>query len=134
MRALLRAGLKLWLLTSGLSLAKHARAVAPLFDSVTVSLDGTDAPTYQAIRGLDAFERMRWHRAAAAAGTPVTLRVTLQRANFRSCAPSCCWRATLAPGRSPSSPSMSPTRTLSPAARGRRGARAAARDLRELTR
>ena len=31
-------GLSLWLLTSGLSLAKHARAAADLFDSITVSL------------------------------------------------------------------------------------------------
>ncbi len=79
-----RAGIRLWLLTSGLSLAKHARAVAPLFDSVTVSLDGTDAPTYAAIRGLDAFDTVcAGIRAAAAAGASVSLRVTLQRANFR---------------------------------------------------
>src|SRR5262245_5937195 len=48
--ALREAGLKLWLLTSGLSLAKHAARVAQLFDMVTVSLDGTTAATYQAIR------------------------------------------------------------------------------------
>ncbi|MBS0579617.1 MAG: radical SAM protein [Proteobacteria bacterium] len=82
--ALRDARLKLWLLTSGLSLAKHAREVARLFDRVTVSLDGTDAATYQAIRGLDAFDKVcEGIRAAAAAGAPVTLRVTLQRANFR---------------------------------------------------
>src|SRR5215469_15210228 len=34
--------LKLWLLTSGLALAKHAGRVAALFDAVTVSLDGAD--------------------------------------------------------------------------------------------
>ena len=82
--ALRGAGLKLWLLTSGLSLAKHARQVAALVDRVTVSLDGTDAATYVAIRGLDAFDKVcEGVRAAAAAGVPVTLRVTLQRANFR---------------------------------------------------
>ena len=82
--ALRGAGLKLWLLTSGLSLAKHARQVAALVDRVTVSLDGTDAATYAAIRGLDAFDKVcEGVRAAAAAGVPVTLRVTLQRANFR---------------------------------------------------
>src|SRR5690242_5146360 len=38
-------GLGLWLLTSGLSLAKHARRAAQLFDSITVSMDGTCAAT-----------------------------------------------------------------------------------------
>jgi MoaA/NifB/PqqE/SkfB family radical SAM enzyme len=78
------AGLKLWLLTSGLSLAKHAQAVTALFDTVTVSLDGTDAATYEAIRGLDAFANVcAGITAAAAAGAQVSVRVTLQRANFR---------------------------------------------------
>lgn len=83
--ALLREqGLKLWLLTSGLSLAKHAGRVATLFDAVTVSMDGADRATYAAIRGVDAFDVVcRGIRAAVAAGAPVTLRVTLQRGNFR---------------------------------------------------
>ena len=83
--ALLRAhGLKLWLLTSGLSLAKHAASASALFDSITVSLDGTRAETYAAIRGLNAFEVVcAGIRAAAAAGAPVGIRVTLQRANYR---------------------------------------------------
>src|SRR6185312_5607648 len=83
--ALLRAqGLKLWLLTSGLSLAKHARRVAELFDAVTVSLDGTDRETYQRIRGLDAFDKVcEGVRALACTSTPVSLRVTVQRANYR---------------------------------------------------
>jgi MoaA/NifB/PqqE/SkfB family radical SAM enzyme len=77
-------GLRLWLLTSGLSLAKHARRVARLFDSVTVSLDGTDAPTYAAIRGLDAFAKVcEGIRLLAAMGVQVSVRVTVQRANYR---------------------------------------------------
>jgi MoaA/NifB/PqqE/SkfB family radical SAM enzyme len=77
------AGLKLWLLTSGLSLAKHARAVT-VFDSVTVSLDGACAATYKAIRGVDAFDKVcAGARAARNAGAAVSLRVTLQRANYR---------------------------------------------------
>ncbi len=82
---LLRAhGLKLWLLTSGLSLAKHAGRVAELFTAVTVSLDGTDRETYAAIRGLDAFDKVcEGIRAVAGAGPLVNLRITLQRANFR---------------------------------------------------
>jgi Fe-coproporphyrin III synthase len=83
-QALRAAGLKLWLLTSGLSLAKHATAVAALFESITVSLDGTDGATYEAIRGLDAFDKVCAGIAAAARlAARVTVRVTLQRANFR---------------------------------------------------
>jgi len=82
---LLRAqGLKLWLLTSGVSLAKHARRAARLFDAITVSLDGTDPQTYAAIRGLDAFHKVcEGIEAAVGAGTPVGVRVTVQRTNYR---------------------------------------------------
>jgi len=77
-------GIDLWLLTSGLSLFKHARPAAGLFKTVTVSLDGTCAETYPAIRGLDAFDKVcDGIRAASAAGVAVGLRITLQRANFR---------------------------------------------------
>jgi len=77
-------GLKVWLLTSGLSLAKHARRAGELLDSITVSLDGTDAETYAAIRGLDAFDKVcEGIRTAAAHGVPAGIRVTLQRANYR---------------------------------------------------
>jgi Fe-coproporphyrin III synthase len=83
-RALRDAGLKVWLLTSGLSLAKHARRAAEVFDAITVSLDGTDPPTYQAIRGLDAFDKVcEGIRAAARHGVAPGVRVTVQRANFR---------------------------------------------------
>jgi Fe-coproporphyrin III synthase len=83
--ALLREnGLKVWLLTSGLSLAKHARRAGALFHAITVSLDGTDRETYQAIRGLDALHTVcQGIRAAAAQGVAPSLRVTVQRANFR---------------------------------------------------
>jgi MoaA/NifB/PqqE/SkfB family radical SAM enzyme len=77
-------GLKLWLLTSGLSLAKHARRATGLFDAITVSLDGTDRTTYAAIRGLDAFDKVcEGIRTAATAGASLGLRVTVQRANYR---------------------------------------------------
>ncbi|MDE2451001.1 MAG: radical SAM protein, partial [Gammaproteobacteria bacterium] len=80
-------GLEIWLLTSGLSLAKHADRAARLFRTITVSLDGTDPATYAAIRGVDAFDVVcKGIRAAAAAGVRVTVRVTLQRANFRQLA------------------------------------------------
>jgi len=77
-------GLGLWLLTSGLSLAKHARDAVSVFETITVSLDGTSAATYAAIRGVDAFEHVcRGIRAATSRGATVSVRVTLQRANYR---------------------------------------------------
>jgi Fe-coproporphyrin III synthase len=77
-------GLQVWLLTSGLALAKHARRAADSFDAITVSLDGTDPETYAAIRGLDAFHKVcEGIRAAAAHGARPGIRVTLQRGNFR---------------------------------------------------
>jgi len=78
------AGVRVWLVTSGLSLAKHAAAAAGLFESITVSLDGTTPATYEAIRGLDAFDKVcEGVRAAASHGAAVSLRVTLQRSNYR---------------------------------------------------
>jgi Fe-coproporphyrin III synthase len=83
-RALRKAGMKTWLLTSGLSLAKHARQAAELFDDITVSMDGTDPETYRAIRGLDAWDVVcEGIRRAVEHGVAPSLRVTLQRANFR---------------------------------------------------
>ena len=77
-------GFKVWLLTSGLSLAKHARRAAAVFQAITVSLDGTDRETYRAIRGLDALDNVcDGIRAAAAHGVAPSLRVTVQRANFK---------------------------------------------------
>jgi MoaA/NifB/PqqE/SkfB family radical SAM enzyme len=77
-------GLEVWLLTSGLALAKHARRAAQLFDAITVSLDGADAQTYASIRGLDAFHKVcDGIRSAAAHGTAPGIRVTLQRVNYR---------------------------------------------------
>jgi MoaA/NifB/PqqE/SkfB family radical SAM enzyme len=82
--ALRDAGIQVWLLTAGLALAKFAAPVASLCHSVTVSLDGTNAATYQEIRGLDAFDKVcEGIRAVVARGTAVSLRVTLQRANYR---------------------------------------------------
>lgn len=83
-RTLRDEGLELLLLTSGLSLAKHARQASALFRTITVSLDGTDPATYAAIRGVDAFDVVcRGIRSAVECGVTLTVRVTLQRANFR---------------------------------------------------
>ncbi len=85
MAQLLKAsGLRVWLLTSGLSLAKHAARASQLFEAMTVSLDGVNAETYAAIRGLNAFERVcAGIGAAASTGVPVGVRVTVQAANYR---------------------------------------------------
>lgn len=86
-QALRGHGLKVWLLTSGLALAKHAARAALLFDAITVSLDGTDSQTYRAIRGLDAFTRVcAGIRSAADHGARASIRVTVQRANYRQLA------------------------------------------------
>src|SRR5579863_2867287 len=77
------AGLEIWLLTSGLALAKHARRAAEIFAAITVSLDGTDRETYAAIRGLDAFDKVCEGVRAVAGTVPLNLRVTVQRANYR---------------------------------------------------
>jgi Fe-coproporphyrin III synthase len=82
--ALREAGLRLWLLTAGLSLAKQAVRVSELCERVTVSLDGATPETYRAIRGVDGFEAVcKGIRAVAARGRPVTLRCTIQRGNYR---------------------------------------------------
>lgn len=78
------SGLKVWLLTAGLALAKHAERAAALFDVITVSLDGANAKSYAAIRGVNAYAHVcRGIRALVAKQVRVTLRVTLQRANYR---------------------------------------------------
>jgi MoaA/NifB/PqqE/SkfB family radical SAM enzyme len=78
-----QSGLRLWLLTSGLSLKKHASRVAQLFDAITVSLDGIDPRMYASVRGVDAFDAVcEGIRAVARAGVAPSVRVTVQRANY----------------------------------------------------
>jgi MoaA/NifB/PqqE/SkfB family radical SAM enzyme len=82
-RLLKSCGLQLWLLTSGLSLAKLAATVCELFSSVTVSLDGTNDRTYAAIRGVNAFAKVcDGIRRVARLGAHVGVRVTVQRGNY----------------------------------------------------
>lgn len=77
------AGIRTWLLTSGLALAKHAERVAALFDAVTVSLDGTNATTYARIRGLNAFDKVcEGIERLGSTGCRAGIRVTLQRSNY----------------------------------------------------
>lgn len=77
------AGLKLWLMTSGIALLKQVDEAATLFETITVSIDGADRETYRAIRGVDAFHRVcAGIRAAIARGAAVCLRCTVQKDNY----------------------------------------------------
>ncbi|MGH2521120.1 MAG: radical SAM protein [Anaerolineales bacterium] len=78
------ASLRLWLLTAGLSLQKHAAHAAGLCERITVSLDGATPETYRAIRGVDAFAAVgAGVRAVVGRGPQVSLRCTVQRGNYR---------------------------------------------------
>jgi Fe-coproporphyrin III synthase len=77
-------GVRCWLLTAGLALLKNLEPAAQLLDALTVSLDGAVAETYARVRGVNAFARvLKGVEAAVDAGIAVSLRVTLQRANYR---------------------------------------------------
>lgn len=76
-------GARVILLTNGLFLRKQAADVIANVDEVVVSLDGGTAATYEAIRGVDAFDLVLEGIAAVrAGGTPVTTRTVVQRANY----------------------------------------------------
>lgn len=76
-------GARVILLTNGLFLRKQADDVIAHVDEVVVSLDGGTAATYEAIRGVDAFDLvLDGIRAVRAGAVPVTTRTTLQRANY----------------------------------------------------
>ncbi len=77
-------GTYVMLLTNGLLLRKQADQLVGNVDEVIVSLDGGTAATYEAIRGVDAFDLLLdGIRATRSLGIPVATRTTLQRANFR---------------------------------------------------
>jgi MoaA/NifB/PqqE/SkfB family radical SAM enzyme len=76
--------LRLWLLTAGLSLNKHAARAVELCERITVSLDGATPETYRAIRGVEAFQAVcDGARAAVERGAWLSLRCTVQRGNYR---------------------------------------------------
>lgn len=78
------AGARVMLLTNGLLVRRQIDEVIATIDELIVSLDAGTAATYDAIRGVDAFDLvLDGIRAARAAGLPVTTRTTVQRANFR---------------------------------------------------
>jgi MoaA/NifB/PqqE/SkfB family radical SAM enzyme len=76
-------GARVMLLTNGLLLRKQAQDVIDSVDEVIVSLDGGTATTYEAIRGVDAFDLvLDGIRAVRLGGIPVTTRTTIQRTNY----------------------------------------------------
>lgn len=77
-------GARVLLLTNGLLVRKQIDDVLANVDELVVSLDGGTAETYDAIRGVDAFNLvLDGIRAARAGGVTVTTRTTVQRANYR---------------------------------------------------
>jgi Fe-coproporphyrin III synthase len=77
-------GAHVMLLTNGLLLKKQADEVVASVDEVIVSMDGGNAASYQAIRGVDAFDLIfEGIDILRAQGMPVTTRTTVQKANFR---------------------------------------------------
>jgi MoaA/NifB/PqqE/SkfB family radical SAM enzyme len=81
-----RRGIRLHLLTSGLALDTHAAGVAAAFSRIIVSLDGSTAERYRAVRGVAGFDAVRAgiSRLRQIAPTlPVSARTTLHAANFR---------------------------------------------------
>ncbi len=79
-------GVSLHLLTSGLLLHKFATQIAAHFDRVTMSLDGSTAEAYHAVRGvagLGAIETGVATMKSVAPRLPMTARATLHAANYR---------------------------------------------------
>ncbi|GAB5490354.1 MAG: hypothetical protein Phog2KO_05690 [Phototrophicaceae bacterium] len=77
-------GVHVMLLTNGLLLKKQAQMVIDSVDEVIVSLDGGNAKTYETLRGVDAFDLILEGIDAVKKGhIPVTIRTTVQQANFR---------------------------------------------------
>lgn len=83
-RRLRAEGAEVMLLTNGLLLRKQADELVGSVDEVIVSLDGGTAATYDAIRGVNAFDLViDGIRAARERGLPISTRTTIQHANFR---------------------------------------------------
>ncbi|MBI4417614.1 MAG: radical SAM protein [Ignavibacteriales bacterium] len=79
-------GVRQSLLTNGLLLEKRARDVVGFFDEIIVSIDGPDATTHNAIRGLECFDRIVMGVERIASGQPrplLSIRTVIQRRNFR---------------------------------------------------
>lgn len=80
-------GVRVMLLTNGLFVKKYVDDIAQTVDDLIVSLDGGNAHTYHALRGVDAFALvLEGIREARTRGVSVTTRTTVQRANWHEMA------------------------------------------------
>jgi MoaA/NifB/PqqE/SkfB family radical SAM enzyme len=75
-------GIRVAMATSGILLQKHAGAVPECIDELYISLDGAQAATYSRIRGVDGFDLVVKGIERTAGRVPVTVRTTVQRANY----------------------------------------------------
>jgi Fe-coproporphyrin III synthase len=76
-------GIKIALATSGILIVKHADAILSCVDELYVSLDAATAETYKAVRGVDGLSMVGRGVESIAGSLPVTVRTTVQRANYR---------------------------------------------------
>jgi Fe-coproporphyrin III synthase len=82
--AILRGkGLRVAMTTSGILLSRNVDAVAACIDEIFVSLDGATPESYRAIRGVDGFDLVAKGVGKLAGKVPITIRTTVQRANYR---------------------------------------------------
>jgi Fe-coproporphyrin III synthase len=82
-----RHRVKQTLLTNGLLLEKRLPEIGRHFREIIVSLDGPDAPTHDAIRGVSFEQAVRGIesvRTAALPGQSISLRTVVQKRNFRA--------------------------------------------------
>jgi len=74
------------LLTNGLLLEKRAKEILPFLNEIIVSIDGPDAETHNAIRGLESFDQILRgvETVMASSGRPsISFRCVIQRRNFK---------------------------------------------------
>lgn len=87
MKLFAKPGIKSSLLTNGLLLRKRANDVLPFLQELIVSLDGPDAETHDAIRGIECFEHIvagLKHVTGQGRAPVVSVRMVVQKRNFRS--------------------------------------------------
>jgi MoaA/NifB/PqqE/SkfB family radical SAM enzyme len=77
-------GVRVMMLTNGLFIKRQAQQLVDHIDDLIISLDGGNAQTYHAIRGVDAFDLiLDGMRELRDSRLVMTTRTTVQKANFR---------------------------------------------------
>jgi MoaA/NifB/PqqE/SkfB family radical SAM enzyme len=76
-------GVRVMLLTNGLYIQRQTQQIVDNVDDLIVSLDAADAETYEAIRGVNAFEHiLSGMQVCAEQGVNISTRTTVQKANY----------------------------------------------------